>query len=1114
MFGLQFAFGLMGAGAASAVSVTAAPSIAGTLTNGSTITCTPGVWSGGTPTRQWYRDGSAISGQTGLTYTYVAATDDGCYLSVVESVGATNAMSNVLIGGQSTAYYGTSFAGTNNTEVNGWDGWTVPNTLRYELFGNDLRQVVGTTNVMRHAAPANDHSISATLSFPVTANGDQSTLRRLYLRYTDTNNHAWVELTNNGYTVQKRVSGTLTTIQTTVGFGRNLITGDVVRAEIKGNYIRLFLNGTETSQSAAANSGLGWLADSLPSASFAGFAGPTAAGTATFPFIVLTDLAIGTIPANSITIASAVVENVPGVIGQQRIRLTGTVVGSVTQLQALILSPAGAVLHDWANVSGLSAPSYNSVTTILSQLAEGSNANVWLRDATNKATATSSVVPVPYAAQQVNMTHGMNTSGYNYTSDSLLDSALLKTKRGGSFRDVWTELTTDVVDRATSATHVPAIDLGLDGNGFPTKFPNDVSGYNASPSVDYPFYYFGFANGAPAALQGTYDVTFTPGLRWIIESGGTALTRSNYNEAAGTCTLTVGSGTGSSPTITFQGYNNGGGYVAGIMPPSGQGFFRAVRQGADGKKMHSAVKNSLSGLISKNANRGYSRWMSDLGGNRGAIAGLVYGERIIRRSASYIGKSTNVEVITYEQMLEFAIESGTNIWLNIPDNASPAFIIASAAFFRDNAPSWMKIALEYSNENWNFGPGFSQSTSLSYSVPNFTGGNLALVDGDYIKGRDTSKIRRVGKQVIASGTVGGGNAAGYLVLRTGETNGLSITTVTGSISGTTLTISAVNGPVHVGDTISGSGITGGTTITAFGTGSGGVGTYTVSASQTVASTNITVVYAAGEILDKCDAAGTVITSGVATMSVVDSGQEVRYARRCAWMFDIFMAEFGASDPRLEPVLAWQAGSIDATKVSTLLNEQNLYQRVKKLAIGPYIGGGIGTGGDLGNYNTQQIFTQAQRDAVVSSGKAQFKTNAFAAQATMSGLTETVWRNFVTWLAQYCVSKGMARTAIRPATYEHMWQHILEANTPTASSQKVLTNEAFAEMLRDSRAGTAQNAMNDWLKLTGGDVVGFAHLADPGTSLPSFGSWGFENKIGNEAVDEPYVSTAAWITANL
>lgn len=64
--------------------------------------------------------------------------------------------------------------------------------------------------------------------------------------------------------------------------------------------------------------------------------------------------------------------------------------------------------------------------------------------------------------------------------------------------------------------------------------------------------------------------------------------------------------------------------------------------------------------------------------------------------------------------------------------------------------------------------------------------------------------------------------------------------VTGSIFGTTLTVTAVtSGALYVGAVIEGTGVTVGTTVTAFVTGTGGAGDYTVSASQTVASTTIT-----------------------------------------------------------------------------------------------------------------------------------------------------------------------------------------------------------------------------------------------------------------------------------
>jgi hypothetical protein len=63
---------------------------------------------------------------------------------------------------------------------------------------------------------------------------------------------------------------------------------------------------------------------------------------------------------------------------------------------------------------------------------------------------------------------------------------------------------------------------------------------------------------------------------------------------------------------------------------------------------------------------------------------------------------------------------------------------------------------------------------------------------------------------------------------------------TGSISGTTLTVSAIaSGALNVGAVIGGGTVSANTYITALGTGTGGTGTYTVSNSQTVASASLT-----------------------------------------------------------------------------------------------------------------------------------------------------------------------------------------------------------------------------------------------------------------------------------
>jgi len=72
-------------------------------------------------------------------------------------------------------------------------------------------------------------------------------------------------------------------------------------------------------------------------------------------------------------------------------------------------------------------------------------------------------------------------------------------------------------------------------------------------------------------------------------------------------------------------------------------------------------------------------------------------------------------------------------------------------------------------------------------------------------------------------------------------------TITGSISGTTLTVTDVSdGAIALGMTLAGSGVAPGTKIVRFGSGAGGNvnsdGTYTVNISQTVASTTISAYY--------------------------------------------------------------------------------------------------------------------------------------------------------------------------------------------------------------------------------------------------------------------------------
>ena len=91
-------------------------------------------------------------------------------------------------------------------------------------------------------------------------------------------------------------------------------------------------------------------------------------------------------------------------------------------------------------------------------------------------------------------------------------------------------------------------------------------------------------------------------------------------------------------------------------------------------------------------------------------------------------------------------------------------------------------------------------------------------------------------------------------------------TFTATISSNTMTVSAVaSGTLYLGQTVQGAGVTAGSVITAFGTGTGGAGTYTLSAASTVGSS--TTMYALNfSVLPSTDGA----FSGANTCDIIDN----------------------------------------------------------------------------------------------------------------------------------------------------------------------------------------------------------------------------------------------------
>lgn len=121
----------------------------------------------------------------------------------------------------------------------------------------------------------------------------------------------------------------------------------------------------------------------------------------------------------------------------------------------------------------------------------------------------------------------------------------------------------------------------------------------------------------------------------------------------------------------------------------------------------------------------------------------------------------------------------------------------------------------------------------------------AVSSGTITANQSLSGIGVSAETIITALGTGTGGTGTYTVnlSQTLTSRSLNSSTVgskfTASITGTTMTVTAVaSGTIYLGQTIQGTGITAGTIVSAFGTGAGGTGTYTVSSSQTIASETI------------------------------------------------------------------------------------------------------------------------------------------------------------------------------------------------------------------------------------------------------------------------------------
>lgn len=214
----------------------------------------------------------------------------------------------------------------------------------------------------------------------------------------------------------------------------------------------------------------------------------------------------------------------------------------------------------------------------------------------------------------------------------------------------------------------------------------------------------------------------------------------------------------------------------------------------------------------------------------GPVTGFVHREQQGLITA-YLGASS----MTVPQGFQLGLMSEGGFWVK-NDGATQAlpgqkayanFADGKVTFAATGAPATASVTGSIAASTGSF------TGSIAGSVLTITAvGSGVVVPGGTLSGTGVATGTKVVSQL--TGTAGG--------IGTYAVNIAEQTVASTTISETygTLTVSAVgSGVLGVGDTLSGSGVTAGTAITALGTGTGGTGTYIVDPTQTAGSTTIT-----------------------------------------------------------------------------------------------------------------------------------------------------------------------------------------------------------------------------------------------------------------------------------
>jgi len=197
------------------------------------------------------------------------------------------------------------------------------------------------------------------------------------------------------------------------------------------------------------------------------------------------------------------------------------------------------------------------------------------------------------------------------------------------------------------------------------------------------------------------------------------------------------------------------------------------------------------------------------------------------------------------------------------DEARNAVLVVTGtngAVWKIIAPLVNKTYIVYNNTTGGFAITIGGATGNTVTIPNGVTTSVYCDGTNFYTGLSGSTGSFIVNGALTATDI---TATGNFSAANGVLTAYGSAVVTGSIANSTLTVTAISsGVLAVGQSITGTGIAANTSITAFGTGTGGVGTYAVSTFPTVNPTgSITITGAAGTSFTNPYTTGNLSTSG-------------------------------------------------------------------------------------------------------------------------------------------------------------------------------------------------------------------------------------------------------------